>query len=87
MAVSVAYVQPPSAFQWWWTGPPHDHRETATPTGTTPAKQPSGKIIIGIGLVMDLKKQHLCVSHTTFWPQLMVKLWWIEAAFGVAIQN
>lgn len=41
----VAYVQPPSAFQRWWTGPPHDHRETATPTGTTPAKQPSGNNI------------------------------------------
>ena len=45
MPVSVAYVQPFSASQWWcWAGwPPRDHRKTATPAGTKLVIQASEK--------------------------------------------
>lgn len=39
--------------------------------------------LISTGLVMDLKKQHLCISQVTYWPQLMLKLWWSENYGGL----
>lgn len=38
----MAYVQPFSVSR-WWTGPPHDHRDTATPTGSKLVIQTSEK--------------------------------------------
>lgn len=37
------YMQTASAFRWWRIGPQHDHRETATPTGTKLVAQASEK--------------------------------------------